>query len=91
MVKKSRTYIRNIRLKGDTNNNKQERFNDEFSVREKVVRGLMSVDTPLLKGLRIYHNFIRGREGLNGQIPAEKCRIIIEGNDKWRTIIQNVR
>jgi hypothetical protein len=27
--------------------------------------------------------------GLNGQTPAKRCGIIIEGEDKWKTIIQN--
>jgi hypothetical protein len=27
--------------------------------------------------------------GLNGQTPAERCGIKIEGNDKWLTLIQN--
>ena len=27
--------------------------------------------------------------GLNGQTPAEKCGIKIEGDNKWITLIQN--
>jgi hypothetical protein len=27
--------------------------------------------------------------GLNGQTSAEKCGIEIEGEDKWKTIIEN--
>jgi len=26
---------------------------------------------------------------LNGKTPAEKCGIIIEGEDKWKTVIEN--
>jgi len=26
----------------------------------------------------------------NGKTPAEKCRIIIEGQVKWKTVIENV-
>jgi hypothetical protein len=26
---------------------------------------------------------------LNGKTPAEKCGIIIEGNNKWKTVIEN--
>ena len=26
----------------------------------------------------------------NGMTPAEVCGIIIEGNNKWKTLIQNV-
>lgn len=29
--------------------------------------------------------------GLNGQTPAEKCGINIEGNNKWITLIQNAK
>ncbi|HKO39706.1 MAG TPA: hypothetical protein VJU85_00465 [Nitrososphaeraceae archaeon] len=28
---------------------------------------------------------------MNGQTPAEKCGIKIEGNDKWMIIIQNAK
>ena len=84
-------HIRHIRFKGDHNNNKMERLNGEVRDREKVTRGLKKVDSPLLQGYQIYHNYIREHEGLNGQTPAEKCGIKIEGNDKWLTIIQNAK
>ena len=84
-------HIRHIRFKGDHNNNKMERLNGEVRDREKVTRGLKKIDSPLLKGYQIYHNYIREHEGLNGQTPAEKCGIKIEGNDKWLTIIQNAK
>jgi hypothetical protein len=84
-------HIHHIRFKGDNNNNKMERMNGEIRDREKVTRGLKKVDSPLLKGYQIYHNYIREHEGLNGQTPAEKCGIKIEGNDKWMTIIQNAK
>ena len=91
-LQSSRTkHIRHIRFKGDHNNNKMERLNGEVRDREKVTRGLKKVDSPLLKGYQIYHNYIREHEGLNGQTPAEKCGIKIEGNDKWMTIIQNAK
>ncbi len=60
-----------------------------FRDREKVMRGLMRTDTPILKGLQIYHNFVRPHEGLNGQTPAERAGIKVEGEDKWLTLIQN--
>jgi transposase-like protein len=84
-------HIRHIRLQGDHNNNKMERLNGEVRDREKVTRGLKKVDSPLLKGYQIYHNYIREHEGLKGKTPAEKCGIKIEGNDKWMTIIQNAQ
>lgn len=82
-------HIRHISLKGDHNNNKMERMNGEIRDREKVMRGLKKKDTPILMGYQIYHNFMRPHEGLNGDTPAERAGIKIEGENKWVTIIQN--
>jgi putative transposase len=82
-------HIKHIRLQGDHNNNKMERFNGEVRDREKVMRGLKKVDTPILKGYQIYHNYLRPHEGLNMKTPAEVCGVKIEGQNKWVTIIQN--
>ena len=68
-----------------------ERLNGKVRDQEKVTRRLKKVNLPLLKGYQIYHNYIWEHEGLNGQTPAEKCGIKIEGNDKWLTIIQNAK
>lgn len=44
----------------------------------------------ILEGLQIYHNYIRGHQGLQGKMtPAEKAGIQIEGENKWLTIIKN--
>jgi hypothetical protein len=40
---------------------------------------------------KIYHNFIRPHEGLNGETPAEKAGIKVEGHNKWLTLIQNAK
>ncbi len=82
-------HIRHIKLKGDMNNNKMERINGEVRDREKVMRGLKRVDTPILKGYQIFHNYIREHEGLDGKTPAEACGINVQGNNKWLTLIQN--
>ena len=42
-----------------------------------------------MKGLQIYHNFVRKHEGLKGQTPAEVAGIRVEGENKWLTLIQN--
>ena len=76
-------HISHIRLQGD---NKMERMN-EVRDREKVMRGLKIQNTAIFPGYQIYHNYFRPHEALNGKTPAEKCGIIIEGQDKWRTII----
>ena len=56
---------------------------------EKTMRGLKKVDTPILTGYQLYHNYIRGHEALDGKTPAEVAGIKIEGGNKWITLIQN--
>lgn len=82
-------HMRHIRLQGDRNNNKMERLNGEIRDREKVVRGLKKEDSPLISGYQIYHNYIRPHMALDGKTPSEVCGITIQGNDKWKTLIQN--
>jgi transposase-like protein len=90
MKKETRTeHINAVKLSGDRNNNKMERFNGEIRDREKTMRGLKTKDTPILTGYQLFHNYIRGHEGLDGKTPAEACGIIIEGKNKWKTLIQN--
>jgi putative transposase len=64
-------------------------MNGEIRDREKTMRGLKKVDTPILTSYQIYHNYMRPHEGLDGKTPAEACGIQIEGTDKWRTLIEN--
>ena len=83
-------HICKITLKGKVyNNNKMERLNGEMRDREKVMRGLKRKRTPILSGYQIYHNFIRPNESLNGKTPAEACGIQIDGQNKWKTLIEN--
>jgi putative transposase len=84
-------HIRHIHLEGDHNNNKMERMNGEIRHREKVMRGVKKMDTPILTGYQLYHNYFREHEGLNGKTPAEIAGIKIEGDNKWITIIQNAK
>ncbi|MGI0093305.1 MAG: IS6 family transposase, partial [Nitrosotalea sp.] len=82
-------HVRHIHMKGDMNNNKMERMNGEIRDREKVMRGIKKKDTVILTGYQMFHNYIRSHEGLDGKTPSEACGIKIEGNDKWKTLIQN--
>jgi putative transposase len=83
-------HISHIRLQGDHNNNKMERLNGTIRDREKTMRSLKKADTPILKGMQIYHNYIREHQGLEeNKTPAEKAGIKIEGDNKWITLIQN--
>jgi transposase-like protein len=85
----STVHIRQITLAGQHNNNKMERINGEIRDREKVTRNLKKTDSPILTGLQIYHNYVRPHMGLEGQTPADKAGIQVEGENKWLTLIQN--
>jgi len=89
-MKKPRVeHINAIKLSGNMNNNKMERFNGEIRDREKVMRGLKIKDTPILAGYQIFHNYIRPHEALDGKTPSEACGVSVQGNNKWLTLIQN--
>lgn len=82
-------HIRHVRMSGDRNNNRMERFNGELRDREKVTRNLKKPDTPILAGLQIYHNYVRPHMALEGKTPSEAAGIQVKGNDRWLTLIQN--
>lgn len=84
-------HIRDITLDGQCHNNKMERMNGEVRDREKTMRGVKREDSPIFKGVQIYHNFIREHEGLNGKTPGEASGIIVKGENKWLTLIQNAK
>jgi putative transposase len=89
-MKSPRTeHINAIKMSGDMNNNRMERFNGEVRDREKVMRNLKIKTTPKLTGYQIYHNYIREHQGIGNLTPAEKCGIKVEGENKWKTLIQN--
>jgi len=53
------------------------------------MRGLKIVDTSVLPGYQLYHNYMRPHEGIGDKTPAEKCGVKIEGENKWITMIEN--
>lgn len=85
-------HIKEIHLKNQVaNNNIQERLNGEFRDREKVFRGLKKDDSPAIVGIQFYHNYIRSHMSLDGDTPADRVGIKINGDNKWLTIIQNAK
>jgi len=56
-----------------------EHMNSEIRDREKTMHCLKKMDTAILKGYQLYHNYIRPHEALDGKTPADVCGIQIEG------------
>ena len=53
------------------------------------MRGLKVDTTPIIEGHRLYYNFIKPHEALDGKTPSEEAGIIIEGDNKWLTLMRN--
>ena len=66
-----------------------ERMNGEIRDREKTMRGLKLQKRQSFKDMQIYHNFVRPHMALDGKTPSEACGITVEGENKWKTLIQN--
>ncbi len=43
----------------------------------------------ILKGYEIFHNYIKEHQALEWKTPAEVCGSVIDGENKWKTIIEN--
>ena len=83
-------HISEIHLRGRRrNNNGHERPNGELGDRFKVSRGLKKGNASLIRMVVLHHNFIRSHREPDGKIPAEAAGIIIRGQNKWPTLIQN--
>jgi len=86
---KDTEHIRHIHMKGDKNNNRMERLNGTIRDREVAYRGIKKMNSPLFAGFQTYYNFSKKHGGIGKKTPAEKAGIIVDGNNKWKTIIQN--
>ena len=83
-------HAKGLAFDGIHHNNQMESFNgNTVRSREKVVREIKKDDSSVLKGMQIHHNFIRPHQSLDGDTPADRSGIRIEGNNKWKSIIQN--
>jgi transposase-like protein len=75
--------------KPHANNNRIERLNGTLRERVKVQRGWKSMKTPLAEGQRIHYNFVKPHAALEGQTPAERAGIEVNGEDKWLALLKN--
>jgi putative transposase len=85
--------IRSISVRNEGLNSKVERLNGTVRDRELVMRGMDNKESAqdLMDVNRIYYNFIRPHQALDGKTPAEARGIKVEGDNKWMTLIRNAK
>jgi transposase-like protein len=80
-------HLFNVGLQHHPNNNHVERLHGSIRQREKVMRGIKIDTTPIIEGHRLYYNFVKPHESLEGRTPSEEAGINIEGDNKWLTLM----
>jgi transposase-like protein len=75
--------------KHDATNNRIERLNGMVRERVKVQRGWKTMNTPIAEGQRIHYNFVKPHMALEGQTPADRAGVGIEGENKWLAMLQS--
>lgn len=76
-------HKRHIRLSGDLTTNLIERLQGTVRERDKVLRGLKKDDSPIIKLIQAYYNFVRSHQTL-GKTPAEVAGISVgSGKHAW--------
>jgi len=91
-----RAFIKNphCRLKDfetKPNNNLVERLNGTIRERLKVMRSLSTIKGAEEFGdaMRVYYNYIRPHQALNGLTPSQKANIPIDlSGNRWKTMIE---
>jgi transposase-like protein len=85
--------IRSVSVRHEGLNSKVERLNGSVRDREVVMRGMDSKESAqtLLEGMRIYHNYVRKHQALDGRTPAEASGVKLEGTNKWLSLMRNAK
>lgn len=52
------------------------------------MRAMKVETTPIVEGHRLYYNFIKPHQALDGKTPSEKAGIVIDGENKWLTLMK---
>ena len=64
-------------------------LNNTVRERTKIQRGWKVDNTPLKEGQRLYYNFIRENQGLEGMTPAEMAGLKdAVGQNKWMELLK---
>jgi transposase-like protein len=69
-------------------NNRIERLNGTLRERVKVQRGWKNPASKIAEGQRIHYNFVKPHAALEGQTPAERAGIGIEGQNTWLALLK---
>lgn len=72
--------------KKTANNNRIERLNGTVRERTKVLRGLKTVETPIIDGQRIQYNFVKPHIALEGKTPGEVAGLDVKG---WKELLEH--
>ena len=76
-------HVKEIHIRNQVaNNNIQEKLNGEFRDRAKISKGLKKVDSPIITGIQLYHNYIRPHMSLDEDTPADRAGIKVTRNNK---------
>lgn len=76
-------HLSETRLRGERcNNNAMERLNGTFRDRLKATHRIGKVTSEWVRRYANYYNFFRPHMGLDGNTPADRAGIIIEGPNK---------
>jgi transposase-like protein len=81
-------HLYNVGLQHHPNNNHVERLHGTIRQREKIMRALKTEETPIIEGHRLYYNYIKPHDSLDGKTPSEMAGIEIEGNNKWLSLMK---
>lgn len=85
-------YTKHVRIpsiRAGINNNLVERYHSTFREFDKVRRAFKGNEQDLDNGFRIYYNFIKNHEGLNGLTPSQAIGIDVNlGTNRWLDLLR---
>ena len=84
-------HIANVGIRSHMGNHRVERLHNTMREREKVMRHLKRAQSAekILKGFRVYYNFLRPHMALENHTPAQTAAVPIRlGTNRWLDLIR---